>query len=50
MYQIARKTLLAKNLKRLQRIYQQEFTFFPRTWILPKEINDLRFCQEQVAK
>jgi len=23
-----------------------EFNFFPKTWILPNEINDLRFAQE----
>ena len=27
-----------------------EFSFFPRTWILPKQINDLKYTQEQAAK
>ena len=49
-YHIARKTFLAKNLKRLQRIFPNDYKFFPRTWILPNEINDLRFCQEAAAK
>jgi hypothetical protein len=35
MYQIARKTFLAKNLRRLQRLYADEFEFMPRTWCLP---------------
>ena len=26
-----------------------EFNFFPRTWCLPNEINDLRFTQEQAC-
>ena len=42
MFQIARKTFLAKNLKRLQRLYPMEFNFFPRTWCLPNDLNDLR--------
>ena len=42
MYQITRKTYLAKNLKRLQKLYPLEFDFFPKTWILPNELNDLR--------
>lgn len=42
MYQIARKTFLAKNLRRLQRSFLQEYNFFPRTWILPKDLNELR--------
>ena len=42
MYQITRKTFLAKNLKRLQKLYPLEFDFFPKTWILPNELNDLR--------
>ena len=45
-YQIARKTYLAKNLKRMQKIYPNDFAFFPRTWIIPNEMNDLWFCQE----
>ena len=50
MYQIARKTFLARNLKRLQRLYPAEYNFFPKTWILPNEINDLRFALEQSFK
>ena len=42
-YQIARKTLLAKNLKRLKNLFPSEYLFFPRTWVLPNELNDLRF-------
>ena len=42
MFQITRKTFLAKNLKRLQKLFPLEYDFFPRTWIVPNEINDLR--------
>ena len=42
MFQITRKTFLARNLKRLQKLFPLEYDFFPKTWILPNEINDLR--------
>lgn len=50
IFQIARKAFLARNLKRLQKIYPAEYSFFPRTWVLPNEINDLRYMQEVSAK
>ena len=50
MFQITRKTFLAKNLKRLQKLYPLEFDFFPKTWILPNELNDLRTCATQKIK
>ena len=49
MYQLARKTFLARNLRRLQKLFPMEFNFFPRTWCLPKEMQTLRFAQEQAA-
>ena len=49
-YSIARKTQLAKNLKRFQKLYPSEYSFFPRTWVLPHEMNDLRFCLELTPK
>ena len=42
MFHITRKTFLAKNLKKLQRLFPLEYDFFPKTWILPNELNDLR--------
>jgi len=49
MYQIARKTCLAKNLKRLAKLYPDQFDFSPRTWNLPQEYNELRQAQEQAC-
>jgi tubulin polyglutamylase TTLL6/13 len=43
MYLIARKTFLGKNLKKLAKLFPEDFQFFPRTWILPQEGNDLRY-------
>ena len=42
MYQITRKTNLAKNLKRMQRYYANGYDFIPRTWILPNELAELK--------
>ena len=50
MFQITRKTFLAKNLKRLQKLYPLEFDFFPKTWVLPNELNELRTFATQKQK
>ena len=42
MYGITNKKHLAKNLKRLQKLFPMEFDFFPRTWVLPAEMIELR--------
>ena len=50
MYLITRKTFLARNLKRLQKLFPLEYDFFPRTWVLPNEMNDLRTYAEKAAR
>lgn len=50
MYNITRKTYLAKNLKRMQKLYPLEFDFFPKTWVLPNELNELRTFASQKTK
>ena len=42
MYHITRKTYLAKNLKRLQKLFPHEFDFIPRTWVIPSELAELK--------
>ena len=42
MHQITRKTLLAKNLKKLAKLFPFEFDFIPKTWVLPQELPDLK--------
>ena len=42
MWNIFRKTFLAKNLKRFAKLFPLEFEFFPQTWILPQEYTELR--------
>lgn len=38
MYVMARKNLLAKNLLGMQKYFNDEFQFFPKTWLLPEQI------------
>ncbi|RYH19914.1 hypothetical protein EON65_25230 [archaeon] len=42
MPNIARKNRMGQNLNRMQRMFPKEYSFYPRTWILPSELNDFR--------
>jgi tubulin polyglutamylase TTLL6/13 len=42
MYQIARKNYLARNLNRMQKQFPADFQFFPKTWLLPHQLEDLK--------
>ena len=46
MFLIHRKTFLAKNLKKMKKNFPEDYDFFPRTWILPNEINDLKIAYQ----
>jgi len=39
---LARKNYLARNLTRMQKVLPDDFNFFPKTWILPGDSNDLK--------
>ena len=42
MPNIARKNRMGQNLNRMAKMYPREFSFYPRTWILPSELSDFR--------
>jgi tubulin polyglutamylase TTLL6/13 len=42
MYTLARKDHLGKNLKAMRSAYPNQYNFFPPTWILPKDLQDLK--------
>ncbi|KAM6202402.1 LOW QUALITY PROTEIN: tubulin polyglutamylase TTLL13 [Rhynchocyon petersi] len=42
MTEICRKNLLARNLKRMQKLYPTEYNIFPRTWCLPGDYGDFQ--------
>jgi tubulin polyglutamylase TTLL6/13 len=39
---LARKNNLAKHLMRMHKAYREEYNFFPKTWCLPSDANDLK--------
>ncbi|XP_066210723.1 tubulin polyglutamylase TTLL13 [Saccopteryx leptura] len=47
MTEICRKDLLARNLKRMQKLYPWEYNIFPRTWCLPADYGDFQACGRQ---
>nr|KAF6399270.1 hypothetical protein HJG59_010157 [Molossus molossus] len=47
MTEICRKDLLARNLKRMQKLYPREYNIFPRTWCLPSDYGDFQACGRQ---
>lgn len=42
MYQIARKNYLARNLNKMQKQFPNDYKFFPKTWLLPHQLEDLK--------
>lgn len=42
MSNIARKNRLAQNLEKMRREFPKEYSFYPRTWVLPLELGDFR--------
>lgn len=39
---LSRKNNLAKNLMRMAKDFKDDFNFFPKTWQLPTDTNDLK--------
>ena len=42
MYAVARKDHLGKNLKAMKNMFPGHFNYFPPTWVLPRDFNDLK--------
>lgn len=41
MYNVYRKNHLANNLERMRRVFPEDYNFYPRTFILPNEAQEL---------
>lgn len=39
MYTLSRKNYLARNLIKMEKKYPNDYNFFPKTWVLPSELN-----------
>ncbi len=42
MAEIARKDSLGRNLRRLYKEFSEDFSFFPKTYVLPADYGELR--------
>jgi tubulin polyglutamylase TTLL6/13 len=42
MHKICRKSELARSLNRMKRLAPLEYNFYPKTWVLPTDVTDLR--------
>lgn len=48
MHEISRKDLLSRNLLRMQKLFPNEYDFFPKTWIFPADIpNAMAYAKNQ---
>ncbi|KAH0501116.1 Tubulin polyglutamylase TTLL6 [Microtus ochrogaster] len=45
MSEICRKDLLARNMSRMLKLFPKDFHFFPRTWCLPAEMEEVKGFQ-----
>ena len=42
MYSISRKNYLAYNLNKLRKIFPDDYNFFPKTWVLPSDLGEIK--------
>ena len=42
MFQLARKNHLARNLLKMQKEFDKEYKFFPKTFVLPSEFGEFK--------
>ena len=42
MTNIARKNRMGQNLNKFQKFFPREYSFYPKTWVLPSELSDFR--------
>ena len=47
MSSLSRKNTLAKNIRKMQEGYEEEYSFLPKTWLLPQDLSPFkRFLTE----
>jgi tubulin polyglutamylase TTLL6/13 len=46
MFSLSRKNNLARNLVKMEKKFPNEYNFFPKTWVLPSQLNELRNFME----
>eukprot|EP00347_Sterkiella_histriomuscorum_P018900 403343740 len=50
MFNIARKNYLARNLKKMKKQFPADYKFFPKTWLLPYELMELKNVSQNYSK
>lgn len=50
MFALARKNHLARNLKKMKKQFPDQYKFFPQTWLLPAEYNELKIEFDKISK
>lgn len=50
MFNLSRKNLLAKNLMRMRKKASDDYNFFPLTWNIPSDYNELKAYHETKPK
>jgi tubulin polyglutamylase TTLL6/13 len=42
MYVLARKNNLGKHLNKMRKRFEKDYSFFPKTWMLPSEMSEFK--------
>ena len=50
MSTLSRKNTLAKNLKKMQELFQSEYNFFPKTFLLPQDYQKLKHYANEAKR
>lgn len=50
MHNLCRKNLFARNMQRMQKRFQEDYDFFPQTWLLPSEMSGFRKYFDAIQK
>jgi glutathione synthase/RimK-type ligase-like ATP-grasp enzyme len=50
MNQVANKSNLARNLERMAKVHPNGYSFFPKTWIVPSELHELKKYAKENSK
>eukprot|EP01135_Chromosphaera_perkinsii_P006765 Nk52_evm13s578 gene=Nk52_evmTU13s578 len=50
MNEISRKDNLARNLNRLSKLFPEEYSFFPKTWVLPADFGEFQNVVRKKSK
>ncbi|CAG9328822.1 ttll-11_11 [Blepharisma stoltei] len=50
MFGIARKNCMANNLNKMRNIFPHDYNFYPKSWVLPSDLNEFKAELQQSSK